>query len=147
MGESLNLTTSESRKIVYKILTEENDNEFIDSLKNLLEEIESVEPFDKMPNEVKPSLIKLDKIINESKEDINKYILTPIIETLNKYVEQKLEQEKLKKQTKIAYYFTIISFVIGAIGLYFTFVSPNVKDIAKEIKILEKQEEAKVKSQ
>jgi hypothetical protein len=51
-------------------------------------------------------------------------------------VEQKSEQEKLKKQTNRAYVVTIISFVVGAISFYFTLTSPSAEDIAREIQAI-----------
>ena len=133
LGISFDLTAFQSRKVIYKIFREADNKETFESLKKLVQEIESEEPFDDMPDEVKPSLARLTKIAEGSDEDSDKHLLAPILGVLSKYVEQKSEQEKLKKQTNRAYVVTIISFVVGAISFYFTLTSPSAEDIAREI--------------
>lgn len=133
IGKSFDLSAFQSRKVIYKIFRDAEDKESFDSLKNLVQEIEAEEPYDDMPDEVKPSLVRLSKLTEQSTEESDKHILNPITGALGKYVELKSEQEKLKKQTNRAYVVTIVSFVIGAISFYFTLSSPSAKDIAKEI--------------
>lgn len=133
IGKSFDLTAFQSRKVIYKIFREADTKETFENLKKLVQEIESEEPFDDMPDEVKPSLARLTKIAEDSGEDSDKHLLAPVLGVLSKYVEQKSEQEKLKKQTNRAYVVTIISFIVGAISFYFTLTSPSAKDIAKEI--------------
>ncbi|SDP91488.1 hypothetical protein [Ectopseudomonas guguanensis] len=136
IGKSFDLTAFQSRKVIYKIFREADNKETFESLKKLVQEIESEEPFDDMPDEVKPSLARLTKIAEASDEDSDKHLLAPILGVLSKYVEQKSEQEKLKKQTNRAYVVTIISFVVGAISFYFTLTSPSAEDIAREIQAI-----------
>ncbi|WGO99478.1 hypothetical protein QFX18_05305 [Saccharophagus degradans] len=133
IGKSFDLTAFQSRKVIYKIFRDTEDKASFESLKMLVQEIETEEPYDEMPDEVKPSLVRLSKITEESNEESDKHILSPITSTLSKYVELKSEQEKLKKQTYRAYVVTVISFVVGAISFYFTLTSPTAKDIAHEI--------------
>lgn len=133
IGKSFDLTSFQSRKVIYKIFREADTKETFDNLKKLVQEIEAEEPFDDMPDEVKPSLARLTKITEDSTEISDKHLLTPIMGVLSKYMEQKFEQEKLKKQTNRAYIVTVISFVVGAISFYFTLNSPSAKDIAREI--------------
>ncbi|MBU2884799.1 hypothetical protein KO507_03355 [Gilvimarinus agarilyticus] len=133
IGKSFDLTPFQSRKVIYKIFRDSEDKDSFNNLKKLVQEIETEEPYDDMPDEVKPSLTRLSKITAESNEESDKHILTPITGTLSKYVELKSEQEKLKKQTNRAYVVTVVSFVVGAISFYFTLTSPSAKDIAHEI--------------
>jgi len=133
IGKSFDLTAFQSRKVIYKIFREADNKETFESLKKLVKEIESEEPFDDMPDEVKPSLARITKIAEGSDEDSDKHLLAPILGVLSKYVEQKSEQEKLKKQTNRAYVVTIISFVVGAISFYFTLTLSSAEDIAREI--------------
>ncbi|QUM88851.1 hypothetical protein HWV03_08590 [Moritella sp. 36] len=133
IGRSFELTAFQARKVVYKIFREADTKESFASLNEIVQEIENEEPFDDMPDEVKPSLVRMSKIIDESKEESDKHLLSPIIGSLSKYVELKSEQEKLKKQNTRAYIVTIISFLVGSMSFYFTLTSPSVKDIVKEI--------------
>lgn len=134
IGKSYDLSAFQSRKVIYKIFRDAEDKDTFESLKNLVQEIEAEEPYDDMPDEVKPSLVRLSKLTEQSSEESDKHILNPITGVLVKYVELKSEQDKLKKQTNRAYVVTIVSFVIGAISFYFTLSSPSAKDIAKEIR-------------
>src|SRR5690606_26607337 len=68
IGKSFDLTAFQSRKVIYKIFREADNKESFDGLKNLVQEIETEEPFDEMPDEVKPSLVRLTKMADESKE-------------------------------------------------------------------------------
>ncbi|MFA7022242.1 MULTISPECIES: hypothetical protein [Aliarcobacter] len=135
IGKSFNLSSVSSKNIIYKLLKETEDKDSFNKINKLIEEIEIEEPFNGMPDEVKPSLIKLSKIKLDNKDDI-KELLNPIINNLNHYVELKSEQEKIKKKANIAYIITIVSFIIGASSFYFTLNSPTAKDIAKEIEII-----------
>ncbi|MFX4208666.1 hypothetical protein ACOL28_00530 [Aliarcobacter butzleri] len=132
IGKSFNLTSVNSQNIIYELLKETDNKDSFNKINKLIEEIEIEEPFNGMPDEVKPSLIKLSKMKFDNKDD-NKELLNPIINTLNHYVELKSEQERIKKRTNIAYFITILSFVVGTSSFYFTLKSPTAKDIAKEI--------------
>lgn len=131
IGRGFDLSPKSSRDVIYRLYAEVNEPKAFSELQNLVVEIEKEEPFDELPDEVKPSLSRLLKIIESSKDESDKHILLPITSTLNKYTELKLEQEKTKKQTSRAYIITIISFVVGAISFYFTLKSPSDVDIKR----------------
>lgn len=131
IGRGFDLSSKNSHDAVYKLYAETDDANAFSSLKKLVEEIEKEEPFDDLPDEVKPSLSRLVKLVESSQELSDKHVLLPITSTLNKYTELKLEQEKSKKQTNRAYVITIISFVVGAISFYFTLKSPSDVEIKK----------------
>lgn len=131
IGRSFDLSPKSSRDVIYRLYAEVDEPTTFSVLKKLVVEIEKEEPFDELPDEVKPSLSRLLKIIESSQDDSDKHILLPITSTLNKYTELKSEQEKTKKQTNRAYIITIISFVVGAISFYFTLKSPSDVDIKR----------------
>lgn len=133
IGKAFDLSAHQARKVVYDIYSEANEKSEFNKLKGLIYEIEREEPFDELPDEVKPSLIRLTKISESSGEESDRHILTPVVQTLNKYVELKSEQEKLKKQTNRAYVITVISFMFGLVSTYFTISAPTATEIAKEI--------------
>lgn len=139
IGKSYGLSAFQSRKVIYKVFRDADNAELFGIINSLINEIEIEEPYDGLPDEVKPSLVRLTKISKDSNEEGDKHILSPIINTLNKYVELKSEQEKLKKQTNKAYILTIISFVVGAVSFYFTLMSPSAKEIATEMQSIESQ--------
>lgn len=131
IGRGYDLSPQSSRDVVFKLHADVDDPASFSTLKALVAEIEKEEPFDELPDEVKPSLSRLSKLIEQSNDSADKHILLPVTTTLTKYVELKAEQEKAKKQTNRAYVITIISFVVGAISFYFTLKSPSETDIKK----------------
>ena len=131
IGRGFDLSSQSSRDVVFKLYADVDDAASFTTLKDLVTEIEKEEPFDELPDEVKPSLARLSKVIEQSTDSADKHILLPITTTLTKYVELKVDQEKAKKKTNRAYVITIISFVVGAISFYFTLKSPSEVDIKK----------------
>lgn len=131
IGRGFDLSPQSSRDVVFKLHADVDDPTSFTTLKALLEDIEKEEPFDELPDEVKPSLARLSKIIEQSTDSADKHILLPITTVLTKYVELKADQEKAKKQTNRAYVITIISFVVGASSFYFTLKSPSETDIKR----------------
>lgn len=131
IGRGFDLSPQSSRDVVFKLYADVDNSAYFTALKALVADIEKEEPFDELPDEVKPSLARLSKVIEQSTDSADKHILLPITTTLTKYVELKADQEKAKKQTNRAYVITIISFVVGAISFYFTLKSPSETDIKK----------------
>ena len=99
IGKAFRLTPYQSRRTVYQIFSEINDKESFDKLKALVYEIEKVEPFDDLPDEVKPSMIRLTTLATSSSEPSDKQLLSPVSHTLKKYVDLLAEQDRLKKKT------------------------------------------------
>ncbi|MGS0680194.1 hypothetical protein ACVBIL_03425 [Shewanella sp. 125m-7] len=133
IGRGFGLTPYQSRNIIYKIHGDIIDKDEFYRLKNLIEDIEKEEPFDELPDEVKPSLIRLTAITSNSSSESDRHLLSPIVHTLSKYMDMTSEQENLKKKTNRAYILTVVSFLIGAISFYFTLQSPSAEQIATEI--------------
>jgi hypothetical protein len=133
IGKAFRLTPYQSRRIVYQIFSDLNDKDSFDKLKILVNEIEKEEPFDDLPEEVKPSMIRLTSLVSSSSELSDKQLLSPISHTLKKYVDLLAEQDLLKKKTNRAWLLTIVSFVIGAISFYFTVTAPTASDIATQL--------------
>jgi hypothetical protein len=131
IGRGFDLSAQSSRDVVYKLYVEANAPASFEALKTLIAAIENDEPFDELPDEVKPSLSRIGKLIESSSAVSDKNILLPISTTLNRYVELKAEQEKSRNQIYRAYAITIISFVAGAMSFYFMLKSPSEGDIKK----------------
>ena len=137
IGRAYDLSASSSRLALYRVYKDIAEKEDFNKLKTLVEQLQKDEPFDTMPDEVKPSLSRISSMASDSSVDSDKHILTPITNILTKYQDLLEEQKKTKKQTSIAYTLTVASFVFGAISLYFAFVSPSAKDIANELTVIE----------
>lgn len=136
LGRAHDLSPSNSRLALYRVYRDIDESDSFNHLKSLVHEIEKEEPFDTMPDEVKPSLLRISEISSKSENDSDKHLLTPITNVLTKFVELKEEQKKSRKQTTIAYVVSIVSFVIGAMSLYFALKAPTAAEIAKQLEII-----------
>jgi hypothetical protein len=133
IGRGYNLTARMSRDVIYNLYATIDDAASHTALDALVADIEKEELFDDLPDEVKPSMSRLTKLVDNSTEVSDKQVLSPITRKLNEYVELKAEQEKAKKQTYRAYLITVISFMVGIISFYYTIKTPSDGDIKKAV--------------
>lgn len=136
IGKAFNLSPNQSRKVLYGIYGEINDKDGFSKLKNLVLDLEKEEPLDNLPEEVKPSMLRLQELSESSNLLSDKSILAPISHALNKYVELQIEEIKLRKKTNRAWLLTITSFIIGLVSFYFTATAPTADDIASKLQQL-----------
>ncbi|MEI5637476.1 MULTISPECIES: hypothetical protein [unclassified Pseudoalteromonas] len=140
IGQAYGLSPSNSRLALYRVYRDIEDKEVFDALNKLVAEIQENEPFDTMPDEVKPSLSRLQVLTTKSDVESDKHLLTPITNILTKYQQLLEDKKKTQKKSNIAYTLTVASSLVSVISLYFAFVSPSAQDIAKELKGISKQE-------
>ncbi|CAK1861907.1 conserved hypothetical protein [Vibrio crassostreae] len=133
IGRAHNLSPSNSRLALYRVYKDISDSGSFEKLKKLVSEIHKEEPFDTMPDEVKPSLSRILELTSNTTSETDKHLLTPVTNLLTKYQELVEEQRKTKKQATIAYLITIVSFVIGAVSLYYAITAPTAADIATQL--------------
>jgi hypothetical protein len=133
IGRAYDLSAKNSREALYRVYKGIKNPDEFEKLKDLVAEIEKEEPFDTMPDEVKPSLLRVSELSYKSGEESDKHILTPITNILTKYQELLEEQKKTRKQTNIAYMLTIVSFIVGAVSLYFAVTAPTASEIATQL--------------
>ena len=133
LGRAYDLSASNSRLALYHVYKDIADSESFEKLKKLVSEIHKEEPFDTMPDEVKPSLSRISALTATSSAETDKHLLTPITNILTKYQDLVEEQKKTKKQAYIAYVITLVSFVFGAISLYYAITAPTAAEIANEL--------------
>ena len=129
MAKGVGLQRPSVNRTVYQLLHDTNDAQTFEKLKVLSVQLEKEEPFDDLPEEVKPSLVRLSELCDGSQQRSDQFLLTPIQKTLGSYVELKADAEKMKKQTKWVNIIGIVSFIIGVWGFYLTWKSPDAKDI------------------
>jgi len=129
IGRGLKLSPVSSREVVFQTLVSNPDSKIFTSINRLIENIEKEEPFDELPDEVKPSLSRLSYILEKPENSVDRHILSPITAVLAKYVDLKAEHEKSKRHTYRAYLITIVSFLVGSISFYYTLNTPSASDI------------------
>jgi len=137
LGLAYGLSPSSSRLALYRVYKDIDNKDNFLLLKKLVIAIQKEEPFDTMPDEVKPSLSRILELTSNSESDTDRHILTPITNILTKYQELIEDRNKTRKQTNIAYTLTIVSFFVGAISLYFAVSTPSAEEIASKLNELQ----------
>ena len=73
LPEGDGLSPSNSRLALYRVYRDIEDKEVFDALNKLVAEIQENEPFDTMPDEVKPSLSRLQVLTSKSDIESDKH--------------------------------------------------------------------------
>lgn len=140
IAKGVNLQRPSVSRTIYKLLHDTNEPTLFQKFKELSKELEKEEPFDDLPEEVKPSLVRLSELCTDSHQKSDQFLLTPIQKTLATYVELKIEVEKTKKWSKLFNTLGIVSFIVGLLGFYLTLKSPDIKDIEAAVnRVVNKQ--------
>ena len=96
----------------------------------MLGELEATQPYDNLPAEVRPSLIRIEKTLSASPDEEDKAVLTPVVNALHNYVELLRQKGRLNMHRNIAYAIGAVSLVVGLAAL---FSSPSADDLAKQV--------------
>jgi len=132
LGRSYKLTPNQSRRVLYEIYRDIDDPIPFEKLKMLVEEVKKDEPIDELPEEVKPTMVSISKLI-DSQEGYESHFLAPLFGTLSKYSDLISEREKLKRRSLFISFLGIVSFLLGAVSFYITINTPDATDIAREL--------------
>lgn len=89
IGRGLGLSSSQSINALYELYSEADNQDQHTYFKTLLSEINREEPFESLPEEVRPSLARLSFICKETSQDSDKELLHPINKILGEYQEMK----------------------------------------------------------
>ena len=104
--------------------------EVVDRLRPLLEEVEANQPYDHLPIEVRPSLVRIDSLVAKSSDHQDRAVLGPILAALNEYVGFAAERKRLSVHKNVAYAIGVVSLVIGGATLYLT---PSEEQLARSV--------------
>ena len=129
MARGAGLARASVSKCLSQLLLETNDQQVFASLQKLAADLEKTEPFEDLPPEVKPSLVRLQELIEASSQKSDVHLLSPIQRALGSYVEQKAELESSKRVGKWMNLISIIGFIVGLWGFYFAWKSPDAKEM------------------
>ena len=131
---ALELTQQRAKRVADNLYSEELSEEVtadvIEKLDALLEELEATQPYDNLPAEVRPSLIRIEKTLSASPDEEDKAVLTPVVNALYNYVELLQQKGRLNLHRNIAYAIGAASLVVGLAALY---LSPSGDDLAKHV--------------
>lgn len=134
MAKGADLARLSVGKCLNQLLSTTNDPITFRELQRLTAELEKEEPFDDLPEEVKPSLVRLAELCDASTVKSDKYLLSPLQKTLGTYVELKEEVEKNRTKAKWLNIAGIASLIVGMWSFYLTWKSPDANDIEAAVK-------------
>ncbi len=133
IGRGFNLSASHAIDVLYQLYSEAEDDESHSRYKKLLVEINRTEPFESLPEEVRPSLARLSEIGHATSQESDKELLHPITKVLEEYQEMKRDHSTMKKQNKVSYIVALVSFFVGVVGLVLAFTGPSKEFIQEQI--------------
>ncbi len=129
LGKAFKLGPKTSREPIYSLLSGCDTIDKFEQIKKLITAIEKEEPFDDMPDEVKPSLSRISKLIEASGNESDQHLLLPLHKSLSHYVELKLESDKIKTRVRLSILIAVVSIIIGALSFNQSLKSPTIDDI------------------
>lgn len=131
---ALELNQHQAKRVVDAIYSEQLSEQVttvvIGKVDVLLGGLEAKQPFDNLPAEVRPSLIRIEKTLSASPDEEDKAVLTPVVNALRSYVGLVRQQRRLGLHRNIAYGIGAASLVVGLAALL---LSPSADDLAKRI--------------
>jgi len=133
IGHGFNLRAGQSIIVLNQLYSEAENKEQHEIYKTLLTEINRAEPFEALPEEVRPSLARLSALCADSKQASDKELLHPLTKVLGEYQDMKRDYTSIKKQSRISYVVALVSFFIGVVGLILAFSGPSKYFIKDEL--------------
>lgn len=133
IGRGFGLSVGHAMDVLYQLYSEAEDEESHARYKKLLAEINRTEPFESLPEEVRPSLARLSEISHSTTQESDKELLHPITKVLEEYQEMKRDHATMKRQNKISYVVALVSFFVGVVGLVLAFTGPSKEFIQEQI--------------
>jgi len=134
IGRGFELSSGQSITVLNQLYSEAEEKEQHEIYKALLAEINRTEPFEALPEEVRPSLARLSALCTESPQTSDNELLHPITKVMGEYQEMKRDHASIKKQSRISYVVALVSFFIGMVGLILAFSGPSKSFIKDELK-------------
>lgn len=129
MARGTGLYRKSVTEAIAQLLLEVTDPKQHAAIQQLSIDLEKTEPFEDLPPEVKPSLLRLQELTEKTGSVSDLHILSPIQRALGSYMEQKADQEKAKKWSKWVNFMTVVGFVVGLWGFWFAWNSPSSKEM------------------
>ena len=110
IGRGYGLSAGYAMDALYQLYSEAEDEESHSRYKKLLSELNRTEPFESLPEEVRPSLARLSEISSATSHESDKELLHPVTKILEEYQEMKRDHATMKRQNKVSYVVALVSF-------------------------------------
>lgn len=143
IGKGVSLKDFQVHIAMSEIYSDLAGSEKSKKIETMLDDIERIDPYKSLPEDLKPALLHVEKKLDEANKDSSPLLIQPIKSHLVKYSELIDERDSLKKKSRRNTQITVVSAIVGLFGLLGTITSPSVSDIEA---LLEKNLEKKMVS-
>ena len=133
IGKGMGVPRSEAIDTIYTLLAEAKEQKDIETARHLLDDVNKKAPYEDLPDEVKPAIIRLSEICEAAKAESDKALLIPVQQALSRYKVMLGDHQRMKTQSRISYIVGIISVIVGLVGIALAFRSPPSADVRQTI--------------
>lgn len=129
ISKARNIKEGMAVSIIRKLMAESRNKEDNDLYLDLCKKLEEITPYSELPQDIRASLLKIKEIVGKSVSEHDNHVMEPIVSNLFNYIELKQDYAKTKKINFYLNILTVISFFIGAWGVYLSSNTPNIHEI------------------
>lgn len=129
ISKARNIKEGMAVSIIRKLMAESRNKEDNDLYLDLCRKLEEITPYSDLPQDIRSSLLKIKEIVGKSGSEHDNHVMEPIVSNLFNYIELKQDHAKTKKINFYLNILTVISFFIGAWGVYLSSNTPNIHEI------------------
>lgn len=129
VGKGFGLKEFQVHSAVEEIYSSLAGDDKVSKVEGVLDDIEKIDPYKSLPEDLKPALIQVEKQIEEVSKESSKLLIQPLRSHFVKYSELLEERDNLKKKSLRNTQITVVSAIVGVFGLAGTLTSPSVSDI------------------
>lgn len=139
VGRGLRLSSGQSISALFELYATAEDKDKHQIYRSLIDDLNRAEPFETLPEELRPSLARLAALCEQSDNSTDKDLLVPLTKVLSEYQDMKRDHATIKKQGRVSYVVALISFFIGIVGLVLAFTGPSKQFIQTALGKTEKE--------
>ena len=125
IGRGLDASQGMAVHALYQLFAETDEQGLHEQIRKLIDDLTREDPFESLPEVVRPSLARLTTLCRESPQSTDKELLHPIVKVLDEYQEMRRDHAVMKRQTRVSYVVALISFFIGVVGIILAFNGPS----------------------
>lgn len=125
MTRGLGLNSGVANRVVFKMLGY-HVGETHERIYELAKQLEKVEPFSDLPEEIRPIVVRLSELCEGSSIKSDNLLIEPVRKSLFDFEALKNETKRSRKFTVMINLLGVVTFILGA---YATFTAPNMEDL------------------
>ncbi len=133
ISKARNIKEGMAVSIIRKLMADSRDKKDNDFYLELCKKLEEITPYSDFSQDIRSSLLKIKQIIGNSGAEYDSHLMEPIVSNLLNYIELKQDYAKTKRINLFLNILTVISFFVGAWGVYLSFNTPDINEIQNAV--------------